>query len=70
MKTNIKSIKISGQSEAYVVSVGAEEIGTIARCSKKGAWSVCKGIGASAKLIGTCYAKEGAKFLLTESLNS
>lgn len=70
MKTNLKAITISGQREAFVVCVGEREIGTIARASKKAAWSSFVGIGAAAKFVGTSYAKEGAKFLITQAIES
>lgn len=63
-KAEWREASIPGQCEAYVALVGGREIGTIARVSKRAAWTVYRGIGGDARLVGTSYAKEGAKWLL------
>ena len=63
-KADWRAVSIPGSKEAYVAVVDGKEVGTIARYDRKSAWTVYRGIGQHAKLVGTSYAKEGAKFLL------
>lgn len=63
-KADWQAIKLPGNKEAYVAMVQGKEAGTIARYDRRSAWTVCAGIGERSRLIGTCYSKEGAKFML------
>lgn len=65
-----REVSIPGHRESFVAVVQGREIGTIARVTKSSAWSVCAGIGAGSKLVGTCYSKEGAKFMLLQAPES
>jgi len=63
-KAEWREIDIPGQRESFVAIFQGREIGTICKVARNAAWTICAGIGMDANQIGTCYSKEGAKFML------
>ncbi len=63
-KAEWREITIPGNRQAFVAVVQGKEIGTIARYNSKSAWTVHAGIGERSVRIGSCYHKEGARFML------